>query len=150
MTYLFDEATRAKTIERIRSVPADKQPRWGKMNAARMFAHCAVPFGIAFGDVPMKRLWLGRIFGKLARKRFLNPEPFPRNLPTDKKFAVVEHEPADVERERLVALVERFAKEGRQEGALLEVHPFFGAFSVEDWDLLMWKHLNHHLVQFEA
>ena len=27
-------------------------------------------------------------------------------------------------------------------------HPFFGEMTNEEWDLLQWKHLNHHLNQF--
>jgi len=149
MSFLFDETTRRKVIERIGSVPSDREPRWGKMGVARMFAHCSLPFRVALGETELKRTFLGRIFGKLARKRFLRPEPFPRNLPTDKSFVVAEHGPAETERAQLIALIERFAREGRQ-GGLVEIHPFFGSFTPEDWDLLMWKHLNHHLLQFDA
>ena len=29
-------------------------------------------------------------------------------------------------------------------------HPFFGEMTNEEWDLLQWKHLNHHLNQFSV
>ena len=27
-------------------------------------------------------------------------------------------------------------------------HPFFGRMTGEEWDRLLWKHLDHHLRQF--
>ena len=149
MAYLFDETLLMQTIERIRSIPADREPRWGKMNVARMLAHCGMPFRIALGELEVRRSWLGRIFGHFARGRFLTAEPFPRNLPTDKRFRIMQAGAVDMERDRLIGLVERFAKEGAR-GCMFALHPFFGRLSAEEWDLLMWKHLNHHLTQFEA
>ena len=32
----------------------------------------------------------------------------------------------------------------------LEGHPFFGAMTSEEWSVLMYKHLDHHLRQFGA
>lgn len=27
-------------------------------------------------------------------------------------------------------------------------HPFFGEMTEDQWDVLLWKHLDHHLQQF--
>jgi len=43
-------------------------------------------------------------------------------------------------------LVRRFGEDGPK----LDKHPFFGPMSTEDWDRLNWKHLDHHLRQFNA
>lgn len=29
-------------------------------------------------------------------------------------------------------------------------HPFWGKMTYEDWDKLIWKHVHHHLRQFQA
>ncbi len=147
MAYLFDGKTRAQILDRIRSIPLDRLPQWGKMNVAQMFAHCVLPFQVARGELEMKRTLIGRIFGGMARKRFISPEAFPRNLPTDKKFIVTGEKGAEVECERLIESVRRFG-EGGDDGIRCTVHPFFGPMTPEDWDVLMWKHVDHHLRQF--
>ena len=51
------------------------------------------------------------------------------------------------EKKRLAALVERFSKGGRA-GCTTHPHPFFGALTPDDWGVLTYKHLDHHLRQF--
>ncbi len=46
------------------------------------------------------------------------------------------------------ALVRRFAAAGPA-GLSREPHPFFGSLTTAEWEVLMWKHLDHHLRQFE-
>jgi hypothetical protein len=48
-----------------------------------------------------------------------------------------------------VDLVERFGAAGAA-GRLVPQHPFFGPLTSAEWDVLMWKHLDHHLRQFGA
>ena len=52
------------------------------------------------------------------------------------------------ERDALEALIRRFA-DGGPAGLTREPHPFFGALTPPEWESLMWKHLDHHLRQFE-
>ena len=49
------------------------------------------------------------------------------------------------ERATLIDLVLRFGSMG---AVTPDPHPLFGSLTAEEWDRLMWKHLDHHLRQF--
>jgi len=51
------------------------------------------------------------------------------------------------EKERLRGLVDRFC-EGGPAGAARQTHSFLGRISGEEWGVMMYKHLDHHLRQF--
>jgi hypothetical protein len=51
------------------------------------------------------------------------------------------------ERERLLGLIDKFAAGGAA-GCTKNPHSFFGKMTPEEWAILMYKHLDHHLRQF--
>jgi hypothetical protein len=51
------------------------------------------------------------------------------------------------ERERLLGLIDRFAAAGPA-GCTKHPHSFFGRLTPEEWAILTYKHLDHHLRQF--
>ena len=146
---IFRAEDRAVLVARIRGLAPDAKRGWGKMDVAQMAAHCQVPLRVALGDQRLKRGLIGVLFGSLAKKSLMKDQPFKRGLPTDKAFVVRDARELAVERERLAALVERLGAGGTA-ALTTEPHPFFGALTPAEWDLLMWKHLDHHLRQFGA
>jgi Protein of unknown function (DUF1569) len=52
-----------------------------------------------------------------------------------------------MERERLRGLVDRFCQAGAP-GCTSHPHSFFGHLTPEEWAILTYKHLDHHLRQF--
>jgi hypothetical protein len=46
-------------------------------------------------------------------------------------------------------LIDRFAAAGPQ-GCTTHPHAFFGSLTPDEWAILMYKHLDHHLRQFGA
>ena len=70
-----------------------------------------------------------------------------KNSPTDPKFRVLDERDFEPEQAELITLVKRFGESG---AVTTDPHPFFGPMSSEEWDRLMWKHLDHHLRQFGA
>jgi hypothetical protein len=79
----------------------------------------------------------------------LSPKPFARNGPTDPRFVIKGERALDEERDALIALVQRFTA-GGPEGVRQDPHPFFGPMTPAEWDMLQWKHIDHHLRQFGA
>ena len=79
---LFDPAGNQAMLARIQKLRGDAKPQWGKMDAARMVAHGAVGLKLAMGDMKLKRVLIGLLFGRMAKKQLLRPEPFKRGLPT--------------------------------------------------------------------
>ena len=146
---LFQAADNAEIVRRIRLVRADSQPRWGKMDAAQMMAHLQQAFRVATGDLVLQRVFIGHLFGWIAKKQLTNDKPFGRNLPTDKTFKIRDARDFARERDHLEGLVQAFGAKGPA-GLTREPHPFFGRLTTEEWEGLMWKHSDHHLRQFGA
>jgi Protein of unknown function (DUF1569) len=146
-TSLFDRVENQAVIARIRKLRPDSKPQWGKMDAARMLAHCQVALRVAMGETRLKRGLIGLLFGRMALRSLLKPAAFKRNMPTAPEFRVKATRGFEVERDELVRLVETFAAKGPA-GLLPGPHPFFGPMTTEQWDTLQWKHLDHHLNQF--
>ena len=148
MKNLFDAATANDVKERIGRLGPNSVRQWGKMNAAQAMAHCATAMEWAVGDSFPPRMFLGRVFGTLAKSRVLKDEkPMGRNAPTAKSLVVADERDLEAERKRLCVLIERFAAAGPK-GCTKHPHTFFGPLTPEEWAVLMYKHLDHHLRQF--
>jgi hypothetical protein len=144
---IFNSTDNHGIIKRIKKLKPDSTPEWGKMTVSRMMAHCGMYLHAALGDLKLKRSLLGALFGRSARKRLSNDDPFERNLPTDKQFVIRGKLDFEDEKKKLIALVQRLA-DSRAFGITREPHPTFGKLTPEEWDILIWKHLDHHLKQF--
>jgi hypothetical protein len=150
MESLFNKKDNQKIIDRINSLSNTSQAQWGKMNVAQMLAHSQVPLKVAFGEHKMKRGLMSILFGKMIKNKLIKDEkPFDRNLPTDKTFIVVDQREFDKEKNTLIELIKRFADKGT-DAITNDPHPFFGILTPHEWDVLQWKHLDHHLRQFGA
>ncbi|MBK7642297.1 MAG: DUF1569 domain-containing protein [Planctomycetes bacterium] len=146
---LFEKQDRESLLARLSSLRADSARQWGKMDAARMLAHCQQPLRVALGDLPLKRGLVGLLFGGMAKRSLLADKPWKPNMPTAPEFKLAGSGDFERERKALFALVQRLG-EGGPAALTQEPHPFFGELSVEQWDTLQWRHLDHHLRQFGA
>lgn len=150
MKNLYEAAAAKEIKERIARLRPNNERQWGKMNAAQAIAHCAAGMEWAVGDRVEPRMFVGRLFGSIAKSQLLKDEkPMGKNAPTAKSLVVKEDRDLGKECERLSALVERFAAAGPQ-GCTKNPHAFFGQLTPEEWAQLMYKHLDHHLRQFGA
>ena len=148
MNSLFNASDNKAIIDRINSLSASTKAEWGKMSVDQMLTHAQRPLKVAFGELKLKRTFVGMLFGNMAKKKLARgEEPFSKNLPTDKNFVVTDRHDVDIEKKNLIALVQRFAQVGPG-GITKDPHPFFGTMTTQEWDTLMWKHLDHHLRQF--
>ncbi len=147
MKSLFNPTVNQEVIDRIVKLTSSTASQWGKMNVGQMLAHCGVGMQSALGDVTLERSLMGYLFGGIAKKRLVNEEPFKKNLPTAKEFVIADKRNCDEEKKNLIALVQRFGQ-GGPNGLTKAQHPFFGDMTPHEWDVLMWKHLDHHLRQF--
>lgn len=148
MKNLFEPATAEEVKERIGQLRPDHERLWGRMNAAQALAHCSAGIEWAVGDTVPPRMLLGRIIGGIVKPLLLgNEKPMRRNSSTAKSLVVEDERELRTERERLCGLVDRFAVAG-PEGCTTHPHSFFGRLTPEEWAILMYKHLDHHLRQF--
>jgi hypothetical protein len=119
------------------------------MNVSQMLAHCSETTRMALGEVKLKRLLIGRIFGPLARKNYLGPYPFAKKTPTAAEFRISGSRDFEKEKQRLLELLKRLHEAG-EKGVTRHPHGFFGELSPEQWGITQWKHFDHHLRQFGA
>jgi hypothetical protein len=146
---LFDHSNAAELKERASNLQPDTPRQWGKMLPAQALAHCAVQFEMVLGENFPPRAFIGYIFGPLAKKSFFSDKPVGRNMPTIKEYVVNDERDLDTERTRLFTLIDRLADGGP---SIVTQHPhaFFGKLTPEEWAVLMYKHVDHHLKQFGA
>ncbi len=149
MKNLFDAAVANEVKARLGCLEAQSERRWGTMTAARMLAHLSVGMQWAVGEVVPDRLALpARLMGRLVKPLvFRNDDPMRKNSPTAKGLIVVDERDFGTERERLLGLIDRFAAGGAA-GCTRNPHSFFGKMTPEEWAILMYKHVDHHLRQF--
>jgi hypothetical protein len=150
MESLFEKQTAQNFIERINKLTPASKAQWGKMDVAQMAKHCQPSFKIASGDLKIKVNPLIRfLFGNRARKQILDDPQFKKNLPTFAEAKVVDQHVLEEEKKKLITLIEKH-QAGGSEKIIKEPHPFFGAMTLEEWNALLVKHLDHHLRQFGA
>jgi len=148
MKTLFDAATAAEIKSRIARLEPSSPRQWGKMNPAQAMAHCAIAMEWAVGDTRPPRMFVGRIFGPLAKSQLLKGEAQMRkNTPTAKSLVIPNERDLRTESQRLTALIDRFSTGGPQ-ACTNHPHTFFGTLTPDEWARLMYKHLDHHLRQF--
>lgn len=146
MIKLFDPKENSLIKERINKLTPGSRPLWGKMNVSQMLAHLQPTMLVAFGELKLKGRLMGFLFGKIARKQILLDKPFKKSIPTLKEFKIAEKD-FETEKNTLLSYIDRFITEGH-EIITKNPHPFFGKLTLEEWDKLQWKHLDHHLRQF--
>lgn len=146
---LFTPAGLARMLARLDALRPDSARQWGKMDVAQMLAHCQQPLRVALGELQLKRSLIGRLFGRMAKRKLLAPEPWRPGMPTAPQFRIADARQFATEHATLRALVERFGR-GGPAGLRTDAHPFFGPLTADEWQALQWRHLDHHLRQFDA
>jgi len=150
MKNLYDRATAADVKNRLARLTVDSPRQWGRMNAAQAVAHMARGMEMATGDRRPSRLIAGRLFGAVVKRLALKDDaPFKRNSPTDPALVIKDDCDLEIERRRLTDLIDRFVASGPA-GCTTHPHSFFGRMSPDEWSVLTYKHLDHHLRQFGA
>lgn len=149
MHTLFDPADRQSLMGRLGGLQPGAARQWGKMGVAQMLAHCSIAMEVATGETPRKQALIGKIFAPFVRSSLLGEKPFSRNSPTDPTFIVTDEKNFDAERQRLTRLVNTFCESG-PEKASAQTHSFLGRLRGEEWGVMMYKHIDHHLRQFGA
>jgi len=144
---LRDPDGRRAILARLAALTPQHQRRWGRMDPGLLLPHLATALRLALGEqrlggTPPNVLW-APIFRYLAIYRLQWPEGKIQAPP-----GAFDTPSAGWTRDReiVVELIERFA--AAPPDAMGKSHPLFGAMRPRDWDVLMYRHLDHHLRQF--
>jgi hypothetical protein len=148
---ILDGTTRNELIGRIQSLRKDSPRQWGKMNVYQMTTHCVVWNRWVLGvdnEIPYRQTFLGRLIGKFVLgNNTKNDKPLSKGVPAGSDFIVKRHSGnLEGQKAALVELIERY--ENYYNPAF--IHDFFGEMTTEEIGVFAYKHMDHHLRQFEA
>ena len=148
MKSVFDHADVAELTARINALTPSTTPQWGKMSVDQMLAHVNVAYEMVYEDRHPKPSWLIRFALKVfVKAKVVGPTPYPRNSPTAPIFRMSGTKEFALERQRLIAFIERVQHDGARTFEDKE-SPSFGPLTAAEWNVLFYKHLDHHLTQF--
>ncbi|ETN96713.1 DUF1569 domain-containing protein [Zhouia amylolytica] len=147
MKSLFDPVSLIEIKNRLNLIDQNSSPKWGKMNAGQMLAHCQGPLRLALSELTLKRPnVVVRSVARIFRYKLYDDKKWGHGIPTAKEFLVKNERNLDKEKNALENLIEDFHKKGAEHE--WPIHPIFGQFTSEQWGKMQYKHLDHHLRQF--
>jgi len=149
MKNIFNQEAEQEIINRINTLTPDSQRQWGKMYVDQMLAHCSAAMEVAVAEKFPPRIFIGKVLAPLFKSTVLSDKPFSKNGPTDKSFIITDRRDFDAEKTKLTGLIQQFYTGGKEK-CTTHPHSFLGKLSTDEWGLLMYKHLDHHLKQFSA
>lgn len=148
MRNLYQPTDVEEIKQRLARLHPDSPRQWGKMSAPQAIAHCATAMEWVVGDRIPPSGGIASILGHIIKSKVLGDDaPFRPNSPTAKDLVIADERDLNAERERLFVLIDRFAASGPA-GCTTNPHPFFGRMTPDEWAILTFKHLDHHLRQF--
>ncbi|ENI5462142.1 DUF1569 domain-containing protein [Flavobacterium psychrophilum] len=145
MNSIFDPSSNVMIVARINKLTPTSQAVWGKMSIDQMLKHANEAIIVAFGENEVKVNFVFRFLGRMIKNKVFNSE-FKKNSPTAKEFIFADKYDFDASRNELIRNFSRFAQ-GHQSIKITD-HPFWGKMTDDDWNKLMWNHVDHHLRQF--
>ena len=133
--------------DRINQLSPQQQALWGKMSVSQALHHCQFPLQIALqkNHPPVKPNWFAKL---LFKKAMYDDKPWRKNLPTVPSFRVTGQKEFEQEKNELIKLVNEF--NDKKDVIEWQPHPVFGKFTAQQWGQMQYKHLDHHLQQFNV
>jgi Protein of unknown function (DUF1569) len=149
MKSLFDTEAYEEILNRFNSLNKNSQPKWGKMNVAQMLKHCQLPLDVANESMTLNTNvgFIKKLIFKLFKPIMYNDKAWSHNSPTAKEFIVVDAQEFNTEKDKLLTIIKAF--HSKKDKTNWPKHPIFGNFTPEQWGKMQYKHLDHHLTQFE-
>lgn len=152
MQDIFDATVTDELIERIKQLTSDSERRWGKMSVDQMLAHSCKPFDTIYDPEyarthPKPNVVFRTLVRLLVKPIIVGEKPYKRGMRTAPEFIVEEDRDFSSEQARLIEYVRRVHDEGATAFDGRESHSF-GPLTAREWSTLLYKHTDHHLVQF--
>ena len=146
---IFTKEVSDGIITRISNLTPETQRQWGKMDVARMLAHCCVTYEMVYepDKHPKPNLVIGLILKLFVKRVVTNEKPFKRNNPTGPQFIMKSDKDFETEKRRLIAYIAKTQALGENEFDG-KTSASFGVLDKTGWNNMFYKHLDHHLTQF--
>ncbi len=139
-------------VDRLRTIPEETRPLFGKMNLHQMIEHMGYAFRQASGLIPLPAANDEATTQKMYQF-MLSDKPFRDNTPNP--YLPDEPPPPvtlsiDEAIEALNRDIQTFLHTFESDPELRILNPFFGNLNFSEWVHLLHKHALHHLRQFGA
>jgi hypothetical protein len=148
MNSIFNKATSNALINRVNLLNENSIALWGKMNVYQMVKHCILCDEMYLGKVVYKRHLFGFLFGKMKLHQLLKDDkPKEHNSPTKSNFKNLQAN-SNLEQDKatwikLINEYEHFTNTNF-------VHWFYGKMTKDQVGISVYKHIDHHLRQFNC
>jgi hypothetical protein len=142
-----DDSAHAEIVARIRRLSPECERAWGVMDHDQLIPHLVDGLRLAMNGTT--RMPKGLLSAPVMRHLVIHRMKWPpgkAKAPAGAFQRVVEDWGRD--RAELLGLIETYRSTPPEKvgGA----HPIFGPMKPRDWDVLVWRHLDHHLRQFNC
>lgn len=141
-----------ESIPLFRKLATDNLGKWGKMNGQQMLEHVAAFFYVSTEKIKFDLVTPAEHLPKykeflLSDKEFRENTKAPANVigeePLPLRYATIEEALENLNQS--IIYFENYFKDNNEKKTL---HPVFGELNYEEWVLLHYKHVTHHLRQF--
>ena len=150
MKNIFTQEVTQEIIDRINKLTPETKALWGKMNVAQMLAHCNVTYELVYENKIPKAKGLKRFLLTLfIKKTVVGDTPYKKNSQTAPHFLMKEDKDFEKEKARLIAYLEKTQELGVSHFEGKESNSF-GPLNSNEWNNMFYKHLDHHLGQFNV
>jgi hypothetical protein len=148
MKNIFDKNITDEIANRIDKLTPGTTPLWGKMDVAKMLAHCNVTYELVYDNTHPKPNALMRFILKtFVKKSVVNEIPYKKNGSTAPVFIIKDERKFETEKQRLIAYIQQTQQLGTGYFEGKQSHGF-GNLTANEWNNMFYKHINHHLAQF--
>lgn len=133
-------------------LPADTAGKWGKMNSQQMVEHVVAFFLVSNEKIkfdlvtPAEHLPKYREF-LFSDKEFRENTKAPAGVIGEEALPL-RYATMDLALENLEKSINAFENYFKDHADKKTMHPVFGELNYEEWVLLHYKHITHHLKQF--
>ena len=148
MKNIFTTETTNEIIARINSLTNETQALWGKMHVAQMLAHCSVSYETIYTNKhPKPNAFVKFILKNFVKKYVVNEKPYKKSSQTAPYFIIADERDFEAEKKKLIDYILKTQELGENafEG---KESVSFGAMTKNEWNNMLYKHLDHHLSQF--
>ena len=148
MKNIFETKETEAVINRINRLSPTTKPKWGKMSADQMLAHCNVTYEMTYEDKHPKPNGFTKFMLKVfVKNAVVGDKPYKKNSRTAPQFIISDAKHFVEEKARLIDYINKTQGLGAAhfDG---KVSHSFGGLTTQEWNNMFYKHLDHHLNQF--
>ena len=144
---IWNTADRDAIMRRFGRLSPDARPKWGSLDAPRMVTHVTDAIRASMGEIQMTPI-AGPLQYWPVNVLVMFYMPWPKSVPTAPELLSRPPVNWPTELAELRSTMDRFV--ARDVKGPWTPHVAFGSISGRQWGRLMYRHLDHHLVQFGA